>query len=83
MNNFDDAKAFNLLSDIEVEKSLYWEEYKAMCGDIAHGCVEEGYPAYGSNYELRRDRAYQWFVEWYDVFDEEIEDIQWYLQAQN
>ena len=80
MSNFCEDKAFSLLSDIEVEKFLYWEEYKTGCEEIAHECAEEGYPSHGSNYDLRCEREYQWFVEWYAGFDEVIDDIQWLLQ---
>lgn len=30
-----------------------WREYEDQCEDIADMCEEEGYPRYGSNYELR------------------------------
>lgn len=29
------------------------KEFKAECEDIAALCEEEGYPAYGANYDLR------------------------------
>lgn len=30
-----------------------YESYNKACDEIAVQCTEEGYPAYGSNYELR------------------------------
>ena len=30
-----------------------YENYSKDCDEIAAQCAEEGYPAYGSNYELR------------------------------
>ena len=30
-----------------------YENYSKSCDEIAGQCIEEGYPAYGSNYELR------------------------------
>ena len=30
-----------------------YENYSKDCDEISAQCVEEGYPAYGSNYELR------------------------------
>lgn len=30
-----------------------YDEFKLECEEIAEGCVDEGYPAHGSNYDLR------------------------------
>ena len=45
---------------------LLYAEYKEECEDIAEGCIEEGYPSNGSNYELRSSSL------WDDYYKEQI-----------
>lgn len=42
--------------------------YHAECDEIAAECQEEGYPSNGSNYELRANEAYKF---WMCLVDEE------------
>jgi hypothetical protein len=43
--------------------------YKEECDEIAKQCKEEGYPSNGSNYELRAQQAYNYYMSLID--DEE------------
>ncbi len=43
-------------------------EYQAECAEISAQCVDEGYPSHGSNYELRANEAYKY---WMGLVDEE------------
>jgi hypothetical protein len=36
--------------------------YKDECDEIARECKEEGYPSNGSNYELRAQQAYNYYM---------------------
>ena len=42
--------------------------YTAECDEIAQQCQEEGYPSHGSNYSLRAEQAYRY---WMGLVDEE------------
>lgn len=39
------------------------EQFAAECNEIAAQCEAEGYPSYGSNYEVRRANARQYYDE--------------------
>ena len=45
------------------ELGALWKEYDAACEEIARECEEEGYPSYGSNYELRVEQLKESFSE--------------------
>lgn len=45
-----------------------YKAYKKECEEISAQCVEEGYPSHGSNYELRANEAYNY---WMGLVDEE------------
>ena len=42
--------------------------YTAECDEIAQQCHDEGYPSHGSNFSLRAEQAYQY---WMGLVDEE------------
>ena len=44
-------------------------EYAKECEDIAEQCEEEGYPSYGSNYELRCEAARKYYDEQLAMID--------------
>lgn len=53
----------------DIEKICEIErEYQEECEKISEQCVAEGYPAQGSNYELRCEGARKWY-------DEQIKQI--------
>ena len=45
--------------------------YNAECDEIARQCQEEGYPSHGSNYSLRAEEAYRY---WIGLVDDENEE---------
>lgn len=61
-----------------------YNEFLAECDEIAAQCEEEGYPAHGSNYDLRVEELMKSYPElfgddndeddWEDYEDEEWED---------
>ena len=44
------------------------KHYKAECDEISAQCCEEGYPSHGSNYSLRAEQAYRY---WMGLVDDE------------
>lgn len=48
--------------------------YNAECEEIAEQCEAEGYPAMGSNYELRCSQLEQYYPELFGYDDEEEEN---------
>lgn len=45
-----------------------YNQYKKECEEIAEQCEAEGYPAYGSNYELRVDNIEQYYPELFEEY---------------
>ena len=44
------------------------KEFDDECEEIAQLCEEEGYPAHGSNYELRVSDLLDWYKEQYPEY---------------
>lgn len=63
------AKRLELIYKISELNKLYNKE----CEEIALGCEEEGYPAHGTNYELRCEAAYKWYEEQIEYLEYEIQ----------
>lgn len=56
-----------LVTDLVAQR--LWDEFSTECEEIAEECEAEGYPAHGSNYDLRCDRLYEDYATAYpDVF---------------
>lgn len=49
-------------------KEELMEEFKEACEEIAQECAEEGYPSYGSTYELRCSAL------WHDYYKDALEN---------
>lgn len=63
------AKRLTIRGVVVELPNLLWDAFLEECNDIADGCEEEGYPRYGSNYDLRRESLYREYAEMYpDVF---------------
>lgn len=45
----------------KAEIEALWREYDAECEDIADICEAEGYPRYGSNYDLRCENTRKFY----------------------
>lgn len=43
-----------------------WEEFERECEEIADECAAEGFPSYGSNYELRVESLKEAYPELFD-----------------
>lgn len=41
-------------------------EYEEECNEISAQCEAEGYPAHGSNYELRCEAAWEYYLQCID-----------------
>lgn len=54
-------ETLTLLQKEEIED--LWREYAEECEVIADMCEAEGYPRYGSNYELRCSNARAYYTE--------------------
>lgn len=58
-----------VLTAEDIEKVCQLEtEYLQECESISEECAEEGYPTWGSNYELRCEQAREYY-------DQEIDNI--------
>lgn len=73
MNRIEEMRrnmtAAGVYSQEDIEKICWLEEqYLEECADIAEECEEEGYPSYGTNYDLRCADARSYY-------DESIEKI--------
>lgn len=53
----------------EESRAALWEEFWEACKEIADECVAEGFPSYGSNYELRVERLKETYPELFDNDD--------------
>lgn len=71
-NSMLKAGAYSL-EDIEAICQLE-KEYASECASIAEQCEEEGYPAHGSNYELRCEFARRWYDEQIEMIDSKYEE---------
>lgn len=47
------------------------EQYDRDCEEIADQCVQEGYPGYGDNYEIRCAELRKWYDEQMEAVDRE------------
>ena len=52
-------KIADKIEKICAEMNHLYDNFKRECEDISDMCVEEGYPSYGSNYELRCSYLYE------------------------
>lgn len=51
-------------------------QYAEECKQIAEGCIEEGYPGHGSNYELRCDNARRYYDEQIELIESAYPELQ-------
>ncbi len=56
------------MMNIEKKIEELMNQFRAECEEIAVECQEEGYPSYGSNYELRCESLWQSFYK--DDYDD-------------
>lgn len=54
--------------NMEKTKEEIMKEFNEECEEIAQLCEEEGYPAHGSNYELRVADLTEWYKEQYPEY---------------
>lgn len=52
-----------IIEEQKAELKALWREYDEECECIADLCESEGYPRYGSNYELRCDNLREEYEE--------------------
>ena len=61
-------------SKADIDKICELEhQYRDECEEIAEQCEAEGYPANGSNYELRCDDARKYYNEQIEIIDANYE----------
>lgn len=64
-----------VMNSIESEIAELYSLYREECEDIALGCEEEGYPAYGSNYNLRCEYTWDsYYRPEIEALEEELEE---------
>lgn len=60
----------NVYSKADIDKICELEKsYQDECQEIAEQCEAEGYPANGSNYELRCENARKYYDEQIEIID--------------
>lgn len=64
----------NVYSKADIDKICELEQqYRNECEEIAEQCEAEGYPANGSNYELRCSEARKYYDEQIEIIDANYE----------
>lgn len=46
---------------ILIQIDRLYDEFDEACEDIAVDCEKEGYPSYGTNWELRCNNLWEWY----------------------
>lgn len=64
----------NIYTKADIDKICELEQqYRNECQEIAEQCEAEGYPANGSNYELRCSEARKYYDEQIEIIDANYE----------
>ena len=64
----------NIYTKADIDKICELEQqYRHACEEIAEQCEAEGYPANGSNYELRCSEARKYYDEQIEIIDANYE----------
>ncbi|RHI25784.1 hypothetical protein DW172_03630 [Agathobacter rectalis] len=64
----------NVYTKADIDKICELEQqYRKECKEIAEQCEAEGYPANGSNYELRCSEARKYYDEQIEIIDANYE----------
>lgn len=61
--------------DVQAIKDLY-KEYEKGCEQIAADCEKEGYPGYGSNYDLRAGQLWDLINQDIELIESKYEEVQ-------